>query len=374
MLGQNHFKNSSRRKEKLSCDFSELSVLCALARETDLRFRKNCKYIWLVLSGNEPPALKGRLVVVSSLHRALRKLHPLALHLLVRNQTEQVTDTVEARPPFVVRGDDVPGRKLRVRGLKHYVARPRVLEPSAPRAKVRRAQLPLAQRVCDPGLEAALLLGLAHLEPVLDEMDAVIHEVQLELGAGLEEALVLLLRAEAHHVLDAGAVVPAAVENHDFACRRGVPEKTLHVDLGLLAVGRRRQRYHAEHAMADTVGDRLDDTALAGGIAPFEDHDYPRTRFLDPILQRAQLYLQLTQCLLVLLTLQALISSCHRFPFSSANHVPASTAVTALRRDADERMIIFSSSTTRKNARPPRKSRGQTQSGIASLSNSACSG
>src|SRR5262245_8359665 len=55
-------------------------------------------------------------------------------------------------------------------------------------------------------------------------------------------------------------------------------------------------------------------------------------------------------------------------------HAPASTAVTALLNEADERMIIFSASTMRKNTNPARKSHGQTQSGIASLSNSACSG
>ena len=55
-------------------------------------------------------------------------------------------------------------------------------------------------------------------------------------------------------------------------------------------------------------------------------------------------------------------------------HAPASTAVTALRKEADERIIIFSASTTRKKTRPPRKRRGQTQSGIASLSNKTCSG
>src|SRR5262249_494851 len=55
-------------------------------------------------------------------------------------------------------------------------------------------------------------------------------------------------------------------------------------------------------------------------------------------------------------------------------HAPASTAVTALLKEADERMIIFSASTMRKNTNPARKSHGQTQSGIASLSNRACSG
>ena len=175
----------------------------------------------------------------------------------------------------------------------------------------------------------------------------------------------LRLRAEAHHILDACAIVPAAVEDHDLASRWGVLEVALHIELALLAVGRRRQRDYTEHAMADALGDRLDHATLAGGVAALEDQDYPFAVFFDPILHGAQLNLQLAQCLLVLITFQTLISSCHRFPFSSANHAPASTAVTALRKDADERIIIFSSSTTRKNTSPPTKSHGQTLSGIA---------
>ena len=297
-------------------------------------------------------------------------------------------------------------------------------------------KLPLAHRIRDAGLEAALLLRLAHLEPVFDQLDAVIHDVQLELRADLEEAPVLRFRAEAQHILDTGPVVPAAVEDHDFASRGGVLEVALHIELGLLAVGGCRQRHHAEHAMADALGDRLDHAALAGGIAPLEDYDYPRALFLDPILQGAQLDLQRAQCLVVFFTFQASIGSCHcclsetvsqsrswfenlttnghfliaklgiltRSPCRRVEglrtsrdttlsdsgrravrfaegicrftmlYAPASTAVTALRKEADERIIIFSASTTRKKIRPPRKRRGQTQSGMASLSNKTCSG
>ena len=46
-------------------------------------------------------------------------------------------------------------------------------------------------------------------------------------GADLQEAVVLLGGAETHHVLDAGAVVPAAIEDHDLAGGR----EMLHVPL-----------------------------------------------------------------------------------------------------------------------------------------------
>src|SRR4029434_3667919 len=115
------------------------------------RFRKpivnrEVQWVWLVLRGNELPTLERRLVVVGVLLGSLGELHLLALYFLVGDQAEQVTDAVEARATLVVRGDDVPGSPFRVRRLKHHVARPRVLEPSTPRAHVRRARLPLAHR------------------------------------------------------------------------------------------------------------------------------------------------------------------------------------------------------------------------------------
>src|SRR5262245_49291310 len=95
---------------------------------------------------------------------------------------------VEPGTALVIRGHDVPGCILGVRGLEHDISRPRILEPSAPRAKVRWTQLPLPQRVLDAGLETALLFRVAHLQPELDEQDAVIDDVHLELGADVEEA------------------------------------------------------------------------------------------------------------------------------------------------------------------------------------------
>ena len=82
----------------------------------------------------------------------------------------------------------------------------------------------------------------------------------------------LLLGAEPHHPLDAGAVVPTAVEDHDLAGGREVRQVALDVHLRLLALGRRRQRHDAEHARADPLGDRLDRAALAGGV-PALEHD-----------------------------------------------------------------------------------------------------
>ena len=99
----------------------------------------------------------------------------------------------------------------------------------------------------------------------------------------LEEALGLLLGAEAHHPLDAGAVVPAAIEDHDLARRREVPDVALDVHLRLLALGRRGERHHAEDPWADALGDPLDRAALAGRVPTLEDDADLGAGRLDPL-------------------------------------------------------------------------------------------
>ena len=88
--------------------------------------------------------------------------------------------------------------------------------------------------------------------------------------------------AEPHHVFDAGAVVPAAIEDDDFAGGRKVLQVALHVHLGFLAVGWRRQRDDPEHARADALGERADRAALAGAVASLEHDDDAQALFLDP--------------------------------------------------------------------------------------------
>ena len=98
-----------------------------------------------------------------------------------------------------------------------------------------------------------------------------------------------------------GAVVPTAVEDHDFARGREMLHVALHVHLRLLAVGRRGQRHEAEHARADALGDGLDGAAFAGGVAALEDDDHAQALVFDPFLKLAQLGLELAQFLLVFL-------------------------------------------------------------------------
>src|SRR5262249_39652447 len=82
-------------------------------------------------------------IVVGIIHHAVGQLHPFTGQLFVGNLVEEVADAIEARPALVIGADNVPWRELRIGGGEHRVARPRILEPSASRAQIRRAQLPL---------------------------------------------------------------------------------------------------------------------------------------------------------------------------------------------------------------------------------------
>src|SRR4029453_10685469 len=140
-----------------------------------------------------------------------------------------------------------------------------------------------------------------------EQPDAARHHLLLERRADVEEPVVLLPRAEAEYVLDARAVVTASVEDHDLPRGREVREIALHVHLALLPVRRRRQRHYPEHAWADALGEGLDRAALAAGVAALEhDHD-PLAGGLHPLLQVAELDLQLTHLLLVALRAQLVV-------------------------------------------------------------------
>ena len=78
-----------------------------------------------------------------------------------------------------------------------------------------------------------------------------------------------------------------------------------------------------EHARADALGDRLDRAALAGAVASLEHDDDAQALVLDPVLQVAQLDLQLAQLLLVFLALQAGV------PVGSAGAVAGAVAGSA---------------------------------------------
>src|SRR5262249_27362720 len=154
-------------------------------------------------------------------------------------------------------------------------------------------ELPLPDGIVDARLESPFLFLVAHLEPELDQLRSAFDDMLFEIRRELEEALVLVIAAEAHHTLDPGAVVPAAIKDDDLPAGRKMLHVALNEHLTLLTVGRRRQGDDAEDARAHLFGERANRAALSRAIAAFEDDDDALLLLLDPLLQVAQLRLQL---------------------------------------------------------------------------------
>ena len=114
----------------------------------------------------------------------------------------------------------------------------------------------------------------------------------------------LLLRAKTHDILNAEAVIPAPVKDHDLPRCREVLHVTLHIHLRFLAVGRRRQRYRTEYPGADPLRQSPDGASFAGGVAALEYDDHAQPLVFDPLLEFAQLRLELAQFPGVFLGLQ----------------------------------------------------------------------
>ncbi len=208
---------------------------------------------------------------------------------------EQVADHRQPGALLVVGAHADPGGGGGVGAHQHLVAGLGVgIEPLL-RLDVHRTGLELLERVGASLLEPRLLLLARDVEPQLDQDDAGLRQHSLEPGHIEQELLGLLRRAEVHHLLDARAVVPGAVEHHPFAAGRQVAHIALEVPFGGLAVGRLGQGDHAGVARRQVLGHPLDGAVLAGGVAALEDDqrllalaDRPDLRFDQVDLQPPQ--------------------------------------------------------------------------------------
>src|SRR6266496_1962822 len=131
--------------------------------------------------------------------------------------------------------------------------RARFLSFESMRYHIHRAEFPDLPAIINPCLEAAVLLFLAHFQPVFDQDNAILNDEMLSNGGILEEFLVLLVGAEAHHMLDARPIIPTAVEDDDFACCGKMSHIALEVHLRFLALCWLGERHHPKDAGADPV-------------------------------------------------------------------------------------------------------------------------
>src|SRR6266567_740641 len=222
---------------------------------------------------------------------------------LVRDLAEQVADDVEPGALLVVGVRDVPGGPRGIGGGQHRVPGSGVVVPAAVGLQVHGRQLPDLPRVIDPAFQPAGLLAGADLQPVLQQQHPGIRHRLLESWHQREEPLGFLRRAEAHHRLDAGPVVPAAVEDHDLAGGREVLDVPLDVHLRLFPLGGGGQGHDPEYARADPLGDPLDRASLPGGVPALEHDADLRSRVLHPLLHGDQLTVQDPHLAFVLLAL-----------------------------------------------------------------------
>ena len=161
--------------------------------------------------------------------------------------------------------------------------------------------------VVDPFLEALFLFVVVDGEPVLEQQDAVLGDHPFELRAGGVELLDLFVGGEAHHLLHAGTVVPAAIKDHDFTGAGEMLHIALEIPLTFLLIGRRTQGHNTATAWVQRFGESLDRTTFASGIAAFKQHNHAKACGLHPVLHLHQLGLQLRQFFLVNLLAQPFV-------------------------------------------------------------------
>ena len=98
---------------------------------------------------------------------------------------------------------------------------------------------------------------------------------------------------------DAGAIVPAAVEDHDLSACGQVREVSLEIHLRLLTLSRRGKGHHPEYARADPGGDGFDGSAFASSVPALKDDADFLPLVPDPLLKLDQFHMQLAQMLFI---------------------------------------------------------------------------
>ena len=124
-------------------------------------------------------------------------------------------------------------------------------------------------------------------------MHAAGHQHSFQFGRLAHKQQIFLRVAEAHHALDAGAVVPRTVEKHHFARSGQVLDIALEIPLSAFGFGRFFQCHHACAARIQMLHIALNRAALACRIASFKQAHNALAAFFHPALHFQKLDLQL---------------------------------------------------------------------------------
>ncbi len=255
---------------------------------------------------------------------ALGQLHRLGWQRLVGDVRQQVGDDVEAHPFLVLGVGHEPGGPGGVGGDEHGIPRPGVVIPAIEGLDVHGGELPDLAAIVDAITQPPLLLLWGHLQPVLQQNDARVHQGFFHHWGASQEFVARLLAAKTHDALHPGPVVPAAIEDDDLPRRRQMGDVALEVELALLPLRGGGQCDDPKDPGADPLGDRLDGAPLAGPVAPLEDDADLEPLVHHPLLQPDQLHVQEAQRLFVCLVAKGLLRLGHdrffRSGFSFAAH------------------------------------------------------
>ena len=139
-------------------------------------------------------------------------------------------------------------------------------------------------------------------QPVLEQQDPVLDQQLFKARSLRQERGDLIGLGIAHHLFDSGAVVPAAIEQHDLSARREVRDITLEVPLTTFGFRGFLQSHHTRTTWIQVLHKPFDGAPLARRIPPFKNnHDF-LPGFLHPSLQLKQFDLQLILGGFVILT------------------------------------------------------------------------
>jgi hypothetical protein len=196
---------------------------------------------------------------------------------------------IQPRAFLVVGLDHRPGRIGGVGVEEHRLLRLGVIIPFVQARLVDGRQFPPLQRVGFAAGKAQALFLLRDREPVFVQLDARPGQHPLQLRGLAHEFKVFARLAEPHHPFHARPVVPGPVVKHDLARRGQVFDIALEIPLPAFQVGGLVQRHHPCLAGVQMFGEAFDRAALAGRVAPLEQHHDPLPGLAHPFLHLQKL-------------------------------------------------------------------------------------
>ena len=196
------------------------------------------------------------------------------IQLLVRNQTQDMRDAVEASLLLVVRAQNVPRQSIVSVALRTCHAR-QSNSTTAARWQVHGTQFPLPQRILDTRFKAALLFVIADFQPVLDNLDPdVLDDIFSTSGQSSRNGGVALSCKNPSHTPPRPGCTSCDQKSRSRPPRGNVACNAVRTSATfrdpMVRVGPRPER--PEGSRASVIA--LNGAAFTSAVAPFEyDHD-----------------------------------------------------------------------------------------------------